>query len=132
MIRSFEIRARCRASCLFVILSVSLALRMLGPVGALPAEDGYVAICTGSEIVYIPVAELDFDNGAPAKKTPASTKSELCPWFFQFHALETPLADTGFVAAPMPIDRQPPTIAGPACQPIPKSFHARAPPALHA
>ncbi|UYV37002.1 DUF2946 family protein [Rhodobacteraceae bacterium D3-12] len=122
---------------LLAVFSLALILRLLGPMGALPEKDGYVAICTGSEIVYIPLSELDGDldgNLDGDSSDEREAHSETCDWFFQFHALATVPA-----SKPEPQALRPVVVLRPAVEhavhaaALPRGFHARAPPlSVHA
>lgn len=122
---------RLRAAFLIVLMAIGLSAGVIGPAISLPKKDGYIAICTGAEIVYIPAAELGFDfPGESVDETSGDTdsaQSERCPWFGQAEAIET--------APPVllpdgPRDRaEPPQIGAITGLPAPKrAFLARAPP----
>ncbi|MCB1353117.1 MAG: hypothetical protein KDK03_10310 [Rhodobacteraceae bacterium] len=104
---------------------VALALRLFGPGGALPVREGYVTLCTGSEILYIPLSELGL---APPDDTPTAPVSDHCPWFFQFH----PLPVTPFVfellAGIFTVQPRPPLPPVAAAGRVAAAFHARGPP----
>ena len=125
MIGASGVRAAWRARGLSLLMTLALALNLLGPVNGLPAKDGYVPICTGSEIVYIPLSALGL--APPSDDTPAPT-SDPCPWFAQFHALAVaPLTD-GYGAVVYRLAPFAPADIAAAGQQIPGSFQARAPP----
>ncbi|MDB6181460.1 hypothetical protein [Paracoccus fistulariae] len=114
-----------------LLIAFALLLRLFGPAGALPARDGYLAICTGTEIIYVEAASLGF----PTEKSPDSPdrdhQAEACLWFSGLYAVElaaTTTPDAGqrlYVrqAARIRADQRGDQRPAPA-------FHARGPPAL--
>lgn len=79
-----------------LLLVLSLLLHAFGPLDGLPRKEGFAAICTGNGIVYIPLSSLGL---APPQDTEPAPKSDECPWFAQFHALEIDPATDGHDAA---------------------------------
>ena len=126
MTGSSEHQAGWRRKWLSLLLSFALAVNLIGPsLAGLPQKDGYVPICTGGEIIYIPLGSV----GPPEPSDDAPEPvSERCPWFAQFHATEVEPFAAGHGAVVYatlrfrPADR---TVAG---QPSSRSFQARAPP----
>jgi len=118
-------RNHWRVKSLSLILTFALALNILGPLTALPEKDGFVAICTGSEIVYIPIAELGVDLPNDEKPQP---KSESCPWFSNFHAVESIPTATISVAVVHETVTFRPADQAIHEQQTPNLFQARAPP----
>lgn len=81
-----------------LLLTVSLLLHAFGPLEGLPRKEGVAAICTGSEIVYVPLSSLGL---VPPQDQDQAPKSDPCPWFAQFHALAVePVAGIGDAAFP--------------------------------
>lgn len=124
---SRPLHATGRAILVVALVSLALLARLFGPAGSLPVREGYAAICTGSEIVYVPLKDLGL-GGPPPDKSPAGPGSDPCPWFASFHALDPVGA---FVPAPpfrlvTTAARGPDRLAAPPAFPAP--FHARAPP----
>lgn len=113
-----------------LLLSLALALNLLGPAfGGLPQKDGYIPVCTGSEIVYIPFGATDPD--LPSQETPEPV-SERCPWFAQFHAVEISAIAADYDAVIYRLAPRLPADSATAAQQTPASFQARAPPAQRA
>ncbi len=125
MIRSFTPRTGYRAFCV-ALLGLSLVLRLVGPMAGLPAKDGYVAICAGTQIVYISLAEAGLD-GPLDEKAPAPP-SDPCPWFAQFHAIDVAAAPVLARAETYASLVRLPPDGAPAAGLLPASFRARAPP----
>ncbi|NMM46098.1 hypothetical protein HH303_16515 [Rhodospirillaceae bacterium KN72] len=113
-----------------VLLALLLVYSFSSPASALPQKEGYIAICSGSEILYIPLADAGLED--PSQEAQAPTSSP-CPWFTQLHALDA--ADIAVVghstviydALPIPADD-----TRPVAQQIPRAFQARGPPLLAA
>lgn len=126
---SSRYRAGWRGSLLSLLLTVSLALNLLGPVNGLPQKDGFIPICTGSEIIYIPLGDADFSRQTEDLPEPTS---ERCPWFAQFHAVEAATAPVGHSAVVYKITGFLPADTTAEGQQTPASFQARAPPARRA
>lgn len=117
---------------LVLLLSLSLVLRLLGPWVTVPVKEGYALICTGGEIVQIPLSELGLapldlgDRGDPEPERHA----EPCIWFGQSVALPGALAALAIapvvftVFRPLTADR-----FGHGRKAF-LPFHVRAPPAL--
>ncbi len=118
--------ARWRDKWLSVLLSLALAVNLLGPVTGLPEKDGFIPICTGSEIIYIPLAAIGLDQ--PAQDAPEPV-SESCPWFAQFHAIEAAPAAAGHSAVVYRAFRLRPADIAAEAQQTGRAFQARAPPA---
>lgn len=114
-----------RAKGISLLLSLSLALSLVGPLSGLPEKEGYIPICTGGEIIYIPFGATGLDQ--PAEDVPAPI-SETCPWFAQLHAVEVAPVVAGHSAVVYRLDRGLPAHTVAAGQQTPKSFQARAPP----
>jgi len=114
-----------RARSLSLLLALSLVLGLLGPVSGLPRKDGFIPICTGSEVIYIPLSEIGLDQPANDRPDPVS---EHCPWAAQFLALEVvPVAaDASAVVYRTVRFRFADSV--PDTQPRLPSFQARAPP----
>jgi hypothetical protein len=110
-----------------VLLILALALRLVGPLPGAPARDGYVGICVGSEILYLPLADLDRGDTEGATEK-SSTDSVPCPWFAQFHVL--PAVALSLVVLWIARSTAFPMAWGGAvlARPAPHSFQARAPP----
>lgn len=115
--------SRLRPLLLILLLGSALSFRAAGPVAGLPHAEGFVPICTGTEIIYVPVSEL-------AGEEPGSTEappSDPCPWFglgafFEPAAFEIVGEPApGAIAAPLRDNARP---GGH----VPKGFSARAPP----
>lgn len=104
---------------------VALALRLFGPGGQLPVREGYVTICTGSEMLYIPLSELGL---APPDDTPAAPVSDHCPWFFQFHPLPVTPFVPGLRAGIFTVQPRPPLPPVAAAGRVAAAFQARGPP----
>lgn len=132
--------ARCRRMndrwgvALSLALALTLFARLVAPVLGAADRAGYVAICSGNEIVYVPVApngEVLPDRGAPdsGKSDPQATAPlhSPCAWLGQYAALLPDLH--GFV---LPADRtRPPKPQGHAtAAPLrsAKPFHSQGPP----
>ncbi|WP_420403980.1 hypothetical protein [Nisaea sp.] len=79
-----------------LLLVVSLLSHAFGPLDGLPRKDGFAAICTGDEIVYIPLSSLGLE---PPRDEEPAPKSDQCPWFAQFHAMAADPAADGRDAA---------------------------------
>jgi len=108
-----------------MLLAVSVVLRLAGPVGGLPSRDGFVAICTGGEIVYIPVAQTGIDSQPEDDSAPTS---ERCPWYYQFHAVLGGPELGDFLSVPLSSVPAPVRRSAVSSQQKPLSFQARAPP----
>lgn len=119
-------RGRWVPGLALLLLAAALSLRVLGP-GLLPApKDGYVALCAGGEIVYLPASELGLDFGGEGDDAPAP---QPCPWFGLAHAATVEPPDVS-VAPSVAIEALPlPVWAVPAGR-APASVRARGPPAL--
>ena len=91
---------------LALALALSLFVRIAAPTAGAADRDGYVAICTGSEIVYLPV---DHD-GVPIPDSGDTDKQRLsplhlpCSWLGQYiallPALQMPVIPAGILLAP--------------------------------
>ena len=109
-----------------VLLALLLVYSFSSPASALPQKEGYIAICSGSEILYIPLADVGLE--APSQDAQAPTSSP-CPWFTQLHVLDADaVAVVGhstiiYDALPLPTDD-----AHPVAQQTPRAFQARGPP----
>ncbi|GAB4373295.1 MAG: hypothetical protein Kow00114_35190 [Kiloniellaceae bacterium] len=118
-------RAGWRDTWLSLLLSLALALNLLGPVTGLPEKDGFVPICTGSKIIYIPLAAIGLEQPAPDTPDPVY---ESCPWFAQFHALEVAPVSAGHSPVVYKaVHRRPADVAAEG-QHSAQAFQARAPP----
>ncbi|WP_042442618.1 hypothetical protein [Azospirillum sp. B510] len=79
---------------LALALGLSLFVRLAAPYAGAADRDGYVAICTGGEIVYLPVGQ----DGMPLPDGKAPEKSDIaplqlpCTWLGQYVALLPALA----------------------------------------
>lgn len=95
MIGSIGKQAKGRGIFMSLLAIFSLFLHVLGPIEGLPRKDGYAAICTGTEIVYVSLSSLGIEEGQDQGQDQGpAPKSEQCPWFAQFHALEIdPVSD---------------------------------------
>lgn len=114
-----------RRKCSSLLLVLALLLNLLGPVSGLPQKEGFVPVCTGHEIVYIPLVDLGFDQ--PAEDRPAPI-SESCPWFAHFHAVEVvPVTIVYSVTVYKTVQFRPDDRSASGLQ-IPNTFQARAPP----
>jgi len=115
-----------RGKWLSLLLTLSLALNLLGPATVgLPQKEGFIPICTGSEVIYIPLSAIGL--GQADEDTPDPV-SEACPWFAQFHAVEVAPVTTTHVAvvyATVALRVADTALPG---QHTPRSFQARAPP----
>lgn len=69
---------RWQAVGLTLLFGLMLSLRVVGPLGAMPAKDGYVAICAGGTMVFVPVDEI---GPAPSVEEEPETIEDRCPWF---------------------------------------------------
>jgi len=119
-------RTAWRGKWLSLLLSLALALNLLGPAtGGLPEKEGFVPICTGSEIIYIPLAAIGLDQ--PKEDVPAPV-SERCPWFAQFHAVVAAPVAAGHSAVVYTAVRYRSADRVPSGQQTARSFQARAPP----
>lgn len=78
MRREIQRRPGWQAAGLILLFGLLLSLRVVGPIGAAPTKDGYVAICAGGAIVYVPAAEIGL--ALSAEDEPESIE-ERCPWF---------------------------------------------------
>lgn len=114
-----------RRAAFSLLLILTLALRLVGPLPGPPAREGYVGLCVGTEILYVPLASLD-EPGREGRK--ASPESVPCPWFGQFHVLLVAALPVAFsliaLTAAFPIAWGGTTVLRPA----PHPFQARAPP----
>jgi len=115
-----------RRRWLSLLLSQALTLHLLSPaVAGLPEKDGYVPICTGSEVVYLPLAALGLP--APADDVPEPL-SELCPWCAPFHAIAfLPVTAMQTAVVYRVVHVRPADTTAEGQQTLP-SFQARAPP----
>tara|TARA_R110002167_G_scaffold98154_2_gene258620 strand:- start:299 stop:628 length:330 start_codon:yes stop_codon:yes gene_type:complete len=104
---------------------LSLLAQLLGPASGLPAKEGFVAICTGSEIIYIPISDLG--RAAPADDRSTSI-SEACPWFAQFHAVEIEPVTTAYEVVAYEAGQPCPVVIEASAQHTHGTFQARAPP----
>lgn len=115
---------------LAIALTLSLFVRLAAPYVGAADRDGYVAICTGSELVYLPVDQ----NGVPLPDGEAPDKPDLSP-------LHLPCNWLGHYIALLPVLQ---ALVLPAWRPLPpeqpkpdetyhpkglKPFHSQAPPA---
>ena len=73
MTRAFLPLARRRPLVLATLLALALALRTVGATLLPPSVEGWAAICSGGQVVYIQRSDV-----APAPDRPAS---EPCKWF---------------------------------------------------
>lgn len=90
---------------LALALALSLFLRVAAPSAGAADRDGYVAICTGSEIVYLPVDQ----DGVPLPPGGETDKQQLsplhlpCSWLGQYiallPALQMPVIPAGILLA---------------------------------
>lgn len=78
MRREIQSRHSWQKVCLILLLGLVISLRAIGPLGTAPTQDGYVAICAGGTIVYVPAAEIGLV--LPAEEAP-ETIEDRCPWF---------------------------------------------------
>lgn len=78
MRREIQRRIGWQAVCLILLFGFLLSLRVIGPLGAVSAKDGYVAICAGGTMVYIPVDEIGL---ALSAEEDSETIEDRCPWF---------------------------------------------------
>ena len=109
-----------------VLLALLLVYSFSSPASALPQKEGYIAICSGSEVLYIPLADVGLEEPSQDAQTPTTSP---CPWFTQLHALD---ADAVVIVGhsvvvydtlPLPADD-----AQPVAQQVPRAFQARGPP----
>ncbi|MBK1841468.1 hypothetical protein JHL17_29120 [Azospirillum sp. YIM B02556] len=74
---------------LAIALSLSLFVRLAAPYAGVADRDGYVAICTGSELVYLPADK----DGLPLPDGKGTDEPQLqplhlpCSWLGQYVAL---------------------------------------------
>ncbi|WP_042688590.1 hypothetical protein [Azospirillum sp. B506] len=80
---------------LALALALSLFVRIAAPAAGAADRDGYVAICTGGEIVYLPVDRdgVPLQDSVPLTDTDGIDKQQLsplhlpCSWLGQYVAL---------------------------------------------
>lgn len=127
--------ARCRrlqerwGLALAIALTLSLFVRLAAPYAGAADRDGYVAICTGSELVYLPVDQ----DGVPLPDGKAPDQPDLsplhlpCNWLGQYvvvlPVLQLLLLPTGGLLPP----EQPKPDETYRPQSL-KPFHSQAPP----
>ncbi len=131
--------ARCRklntrwGLALALALALAVFARLAGPSLGAADRTGYVAICSGGEIVYLPVTP----NGDPAPADPPSdTHGSValhtpCVWLGQYAAL-LPVLQTAPLPADLAIAPEPPRRAAPHHPKDTKPFHSQAPPSVAA
>lgn len=124
MRRSFQQRWQWQTVCLILLLCVSLPAQNVGPSVGLSAKEGYVAICAGTEIIYLPIGEHGIE--LPADEEP-DQPSEPCPWFGQIHAVEAAPPATE-IAPPLRAPALPAAAVASIGKAPGMAFRARAPP----
>ncbi|MFD1623878.1 hypothetical protein [Azospirillum griseum] len=132
--------ARCRSLndrwglALSLVLALALFVRLAAPVFGAADRAGYVAICSGSEIVYVPVTATgepiaDPDTAKPGKGDPQATPPlhSPCSWLGQYAAL---LPDVLGLALPLDRIRTPEPQGHATAPPLrsAKPFHSQGPP----
>lgn len=128
--------ARCRrlqerwGLALAIALTLSLFVRLAAPYVGAANVDGYVAICTGSELVYLPVDQ----DGVPLPDGHAPDKPDLsplhlpCNWLGQYVVLLPILQALVLPAGRPPPPEQPKSDESYRPKGL-KPFHSQAPPA---
>lgn len=131
--------ARCRTLnerwgvALVLALTLALFARLLGPSIGAADRVGYVAICSGSEIVYVPVTQNGdlAPNDEKSDKPAPSSLHTPCNWLGQYAAL---LPDLQTLVLPVERPRAPGPQRQAAFHPLKdrKPFHSQAPPSVAA
>lgn len=124
MIANRIISSRAVTLALLVLMAMAIGLRGFAPLAVAEHREGLVAICTGSEIVYVPLADLGLGEG---DNEDPETVSDPCSWYGFGAAV---FHDPG-TAVLRPVSR-PLTPSAPVwCEPglpAPAAFQSRAPP----
>lgn len=118
---------------LLLLLAFSVLARFIGPVIGVPPREGFIPLCSGTEIIYLslghgedgpPAAPADADKRQPGDHVP-------CPWLGPLLAL-LPLLVVLALPACRPQLPQPRLEGGFGSARILKPFHSRGPPLLSA
>lgn len=113
---------------LLALVALGLCARAVGPTAWLETRAGYAAICTGEEIVWIPLSALGYD-APPAETEEGRLDKGHCPVGGQIAAiLPAPAGPFPWAAPPTPPAPSPAALAPAAA--APRAFHARGPPAV--